>query len=238
MVYWQVQREPDSNANIKLIMHRIATLIICLILALTLTSNAGADMYECKDEFGRINYTDQPCEDGKLIKKTPVNTMPAEQIQPQDTEQPAERYEYKSLTITSPEDGSYHRINRPLPVKLRLTPPLQGGHRVRLVINGKPYKGRVSSSGASIMLENVGDASIKAQVVDRKMKLLIESAPVVVHGQPRHLPYAKTPDIESEDPGTPDTPTAMPKPQQAVPFPQAPRATRLPKAPIPPGNTN
>jgi hypothetical protein len=162
--------------------------------------------------------------------------MPGEAIQQRPVEQPAREYAYKSLVITSPKQDSYHRVNQSLAVSLKLFPPLQGGHRMRLVLNGEPFDGRVSSSGGTVKLPGEGDVTIKAQVVDRAMKLLIESAPVTIHVLPRHRPYNKTPDIDSGDPNTPDTPTAPPKSQQAVPFPRAPGIRKLPIIPPPSGN--
>jgi hypothetical protein len=217
-------------------MQRRILIFLFLILPLAWLSTARADVYECKDDLGRINYTDKPCEGGKLVTVTPGNTMPGEAIQQRPGEPPAQPYAYESLIITSPKQDSYFRVNRPMEVSLKLFPALQGGHRMRLVLNGKPYKGRVSSSGATVKLPGEGDIAIKAQVVDRAMKLLIESAPVTIHVLPRHMPYSKTPDIDSGDPDIPDTPTAPLKPQQAVPAPRAPGIKKLPSIPPPTGN--
>jgi hypothetical protein len=217
-------------------MQRHVIISLFLILSLAWLGHVQADVYECKDDLGRTSYTDKPCEGGKLVTVTPGNTIPGEVVQQRPTEQPAREYAYESLVITNPKQDSYHRVNVPLSVALKLFPSMQGGHRMRLVLNGKPYAGRVSSSGASVKLPGEGDITIKAQVVDRAMKLLIESAPVVIHVLPRHLPYSKTPDIDSGDPDTPDVPTAPPKPQQAVPFPRSPTIKKLPIIPPPSGN--
>lgn len=141
----------------------------------------------CKtmDADGVVSYAEVPATECPQEVKLPPYSRYSPRLLPEtgaaDPGAPGEtRFTgYKSIRIERPKAGSSVRNDdgRVL-VSIGLEPALQPGHRVTLLVDGRPLAN--TFDGLSIELSGVqrGDHSLRAAVADGTGKRLIESSPV------------------------------------------------------------
>ncbi len=117
-------------------------LIISLSLLVLYAQAAVAEtVYKGIDKQGNIIYSDKPLEGGEKITITPPPpiTMPALKETQTTTKVAPEEVSYK-LSITSPQNQqTFTNDITTIPVTLSLTPNLQAGDRINLIVNGQPF---------------------------------------------------------------------------------------------------
>jgi len=143
--------------------------IICLLLALTLP--AAAEIYKYTDAKGNTVYTNQPPEGQatETLVLPPTNTVempkPAAPLGGPAIES-EKQTAYRVLELTDlPDDGALRANNGSFSVGVKLEPSLQPGHRLRLLLDGRPYG--QASTGLRLQLSNVdrGEHSLAVEVL-------------------------------------------------------------------------
>lgn len=160
-------------------------LLFSLLLSSIIALPSFGQIYQSKDADGNPVFTDQPSPGAKPIEIQETNSagsitpMPApKKIKPQQPDQI-----YSSFSITNPRNG-HHFANGLVAfnVNMSISPSLQQGHTIELMINGS-----VQSKGRSLtrQVESIerGEHSLSARVIDRKGKTIITSKPVKVSAQ-------------------------------------------------------
>ncbi|HEX5677174.1 MAG TPA: DUF4124 domain-containing protein [Alcanivorax sp.] len=141
-------------------------------------------IYRTVDANGNVVFTDNPPDKKRAekIKVGPTNTMDSPPMEPRAVPRgappeppPVPDTGYGSLAITAPDAGANLRIpqDNPIQIKVSLSPPLKGGHRLVIVDNGAPLEGAVMD------FPNPGRHTLVAQVRDGDGNVLIESPPLV-----------------------------------------------------------
>ncbi|MGH8354342.1 MAG: DUF4124 domain-containing protein [Pseudomonas sp.] len=143
--------------------------ITCLLLALALP--AAAQIYKYTDAKGNTVYTNQPPEGQatETVVLPPTNTVemqkPATPLGGPAIET-EEQIRYRVLELTDiPDEGALRANNGSFSVGVNLEPSLQPGHRLRLLLDGRPY-GQASSL-PRLQLSNVerGEHSLAVEVL-------------------------------------------------------------------------
>jgi uncharacterized protein DUF4124 len=152
-------------------------LILISILVLYVSNLSAETVYKTVDEDGKVIFTDKPSEDSEEIKINDLETIknpnpgkfrPSEK-QPEEPED-----YYNSLVITSPKDGEAIRSNiGNVSISLSLSPSLEGGHRIVILLDGKEV-----GTGTGVSLQNVdrGTHTITANVIDAEGKKIISTS--------------------------------------------------------------
>jgi hypothetical protein len=151
-------------------------LFISLFLVLFAGCLLAETVYKTVDEDGNIIFTDKPSEEAEEIEiqklETIENPNPPRYTPPKQAEEKLPQY--KSLTVTSPENGAGIRSNNGnVTISLSLEPALSRGHKIIILMDGKEV-----GSGTSVSLQNVdrGTHSINAKVVDANGETLISTS--------------------------------------------------------------
>jgi hypothetical protein len=166
-------------------------------LILSFDSGAASRIYKTVDANGNVVFTDIPPKDGEageaMTIENPNTFQPAA---PESREQwivdsadentegaEAAAFTYQSLTISAPTSDEAIRENAGnVNVVANVVPELQTGHRVRILMDGKPEQ---AAARAVFMLPNVdrGSHSVQAEVIDDTGKVLITSSSTTFHLQ-------------------------------------------------------
>lgn len=151
--------------------------VFCLLWITTLP--AIAQIYQYTDGTGHRAYSDQPPKTGHpSIETSVVNRMPSPTPLPRETapaQAPTPRA-YARLQLSGvPEHGALRANNGSFSVQVELQPELQASHRLRLVLDGKPYG--LATPGPSLPLVNLdrGEHRLAVQVLDGQQQVLQQS---------------------------------------------------------------
>jgi hypothetical protein len=161
-----------------------------LILLLLFSSTTLAEVYKRTNPDGSVEFTDVPSKQNEEpVPLSPMSTFKApQQTLPQNTgsddgSQATEAYAYSELRITSPIDDSAIRNNAGnITVNVSLTPGLQSGHTLVLLVDGAK-KGESATGSFALSNLDRGSHSLTAQVVDKDGTAIISSTAVTVHLQ-------------------------------------------------------
>jgi len=158
---------------------------ILFILLFLFSSVASAAVYKRVNPDGSVEFTDAPRSNKeKPIPLSPTNTFkatPAPVPQAFENETKAAPLKYRNISITNPVDDEAVRNNAgTITVSVTLTPPLQKGHKLVILMDGNPVG---EASSGSLSLDNVdrGTHTISAEVRNKKNKTLISAKPVTTH---------------------------------------------------------
>lgn len=165
--------------------HFVASL--CLF-SLALGSAALGAVYKVVDEAGRVTYTDKPPaseqgEQGERVKLPAINTQPGIEIAPKALPTPEpDPGDYERLEIVQPRNGtSIPPGQLDMVVQVGISPELQPGHRIAILMDGK----RVARPAAatSIRIDDLerGSHRIEARVIDDDGRLVARSKPVNIY---------------------------------------------------------
>ncbi|MEP5763916.1 MAG: DUF4124 domain-containing protein [Halieaceae bacterium] len=164
----------------------MAPIRILLILLFTLSLAAQAQVFKQVDEEGNVTFTDQPAPDSTEVEINTTNTAPpppvnAFPVPPKPQQSDADDGGYQ-LKITAPADQTIIP-NGPgnFSVSASVSPSLQAGHKLQLLMDGQPRE--EPQSGSSWALTNVfrGEHSIAVSVIDAEGEQQATSAPITVY---------------------------------------------------------
>ncbi len=154
-------------------------LIISLILLANMGSVVAETVYKTVDENGNIIFTDKPSKNAEEIKlqklQTIKNPNPAKHT-PSPKQAKDKGPIYKKFLIANPENESGLRSNNgDVTISVTLEPPLRGGHRIIITLDGEEVS---NGPVTSVSLQDVdrGTHSISASVVDGKAKNMISTS--------------------------------------------------------------
>ncbi len=157
------------------------------LLFLFLALPALAQIYKWVDEQGTVHYTDDPATPGaRPVKDLPglstyeprqlPETVLEEEKDAEAGDSSSQQAGYRVLEVISPEpEGTVRSSPGEVPVFVALDPPLQGEDYLQVILDGKPWPGKFTST--VIKLENVdrGEHSIAVAVYDGKGRELKRS---------------------------------------------------------------
>jgi hypothetical protein len=156
-----------------------------LLLLMTLPLVCIAQVYKHVDEHGNVTFTDKPPADSELIEVRAPNTLaapPKIEYATESRKEPEVASESYTLAITAPANETVIP-NGPgnFSVTASVTPGLQGGSRLQLLIDGEP-RGE-PQKGTSWALTNVyrGAHQLVVVALDSKDKEVGKSDPVTVY---------------------------------------------------------
>jgi hypothetical protein len=166
-------------------------LISCIVVfsaLVTVSSTIAADpIYRTTDEFGRPVFTDQGAEDADVVElKEPTpfagsDVFKEMRSRPKDDDQTT-KFRYTTASITGPTDGTTVRDNAGnLTLTVMLSPTLQDGHRLELLMDGAVYK--TLKGPGTVQLENVdrGTHEFALQVTNAQSgKAIITGPPTTI----------------------------------------------------------
>ncbi|WP_137886332.1 DUF4124 domain-containing protein [Pseudomonas sp. 2FE] len=149
--------------------------LTCLLLALALP--AAAQIYKYTDANGNTVYTNQPPDGApsETVKLPPTNSveMQAPSASTADTANTqAPKAAYSLLQLTDlPSEEALRANNGTFSVGVQLQPRLSPGHRLRLLLDGKPY-GQASNL-PRLQLSNIprGEHSLAVEVLSGEQSL-------------------------------------------------------------------
>lgn len=166
-------------------MSRKLLFLLCLTLA---ASAAQAQkIYKWTLSNGDIVYSDKPppaeqaeevtLEPLQTIKTAPVPTLP---ISSAKKDEPKE-VGYEEFKVTSPDNDATIRDNGgTVSVSLSLSPGLQSGHTIEVMMDGSPI-GRGASTSLTLTDVDRGTHTVQAAVKDADGKVVVRSNSVIFH---------------------------------------------------------
>jgi hypothetical protein len=136
---------------------------------------AAAQIYKYTDANGNTAYSNQPPDgtQSQTVELPPLNSVERQQPAPpqaspaQSARREANSAAYGVLELTGlPSEEALRANNGTFTVSVLLQPRLQGGHRLRLLLDGQPYG--QPSNVLRLQLVNVdrGEHSLAVQVLD------------------------------------------------------------------------
>lgn len=160
--------------------------LLFIFLFATLGMAAYAQVYRVVDENGNVTYTDRaPSTDAEPVEVRTPNTAPppASDVYPEPPPppepEPAPGYQ---VTINAPADETIiPRGPGNVSVSATVTPGLQPGHMLQLLMNGEPREEPQKSGSWALTNVFRGEQNISVAVVDKDGKRLTESSPVTIY---------------------------------------------------------
>jgi hypothetical protein len=144
-------------------------------LLLLLVLPAAAQIYKYTDANGNTAYSSQP-PDGtrsQAVELPPLNSVERQPTAPspaspmQTTSKHATRAAYEVLELSGlPSEEALRANNGTFTVDVLLQPRLQGGHRLRLLLDGQPYGQPGNVPRLQLVNVDRGEHSLAVQVLD------------------------------------------------------------------------
>lgn len=143
-------------------------LLTCLLIALALP--ASAQIYKYTDAKGNTVFTNQPPEgiEAESVDLPPTNTVEMQAPQtPASTPEPAQtQAPYRTLRLTDiPTDEALRANNGTFSVGVQTEPSLAPNHRLRLVLDGRPYGEPRTAPPLPLNQLDRGEHSLAVQVL-------------------------------------------------------------------------
>ena len=164
-----------------------ALLLASLAATVAATALAQGQVYKSRDAQGNVIFSDTSSERASTVTVPPTNTIPvvaapARPVAPPATGDATAAAGY-ALAITTPVEGQtvFSAVGA-LDVSLSVSPALQPGHSLRLLLDGAPAD--LPQQG-SLTLEGLGPGphTLQAQVVDGNGEIVQSSGTVTVQMQ-------------------------------------------------------
>lgn len=161
-------------------MRNHTALTLTIVAAFLLVPlRALPQIYKWVDEQGKTIYSSTPPPAGvknpvvvpiaPSPEPPPVSAKPdsAKPAAKPGTPKPSPEVSYTSVQLTSPTPEETIRSNTgEVPFSIALQPPLQQGHKVRVLVNGSAYGELEASQGTLSSLER-GGYTLQAEIIDR-----------------------------------------------------------------------
>ncbi|MBU1332300.1 MAG: DUF4124 domain-containing protein [Gammaproteobacteria bacterium] len=143
-------------------------LLTCLLIALALP--ASAQIYKYTDAKGNTVFTNQPPEgiQAESVELPPTNTveMQAPQLPASSPEPAPTQAAYRVLRLTDiPTDEALRANNGTFSVGVQIEPALAPSHRLRLVLDGRPYGEPRQAPPLQLSQIDRGEHSLAVQVL-------------------------------------------------------------------------
>lgn len=168
---------------------RAGTVAFVLSLAVMLAAGPAdaRKIYKWVLPDGSITYSDKPQQEGakelvlpSLQTYTPP-PAPAGTGAAGTADAGKQAVSYESIKVVAPQpDETIRDNNGAVSVRLELTPPLQAGHSVEILLDGKAI-GSGAATSASVTNIDRGSHSVSAVVKDASGKVLANAAGVTFH---------------------------------------------------------
>lgn len=159
--------------------------IIITALFVTFTTNAG--LYKGLDEEGNVVYSDKPFANAEKFTPPIITIVDAPKIIPKEEtaeeEVTATETKYTKFRITSPANNQTIWNAEQLTVLVQLSPALNTteGHTTWLMMDGKPVVKNSQGLALQIGRSDRGSYSLKAQVRNKKGKILKSTGSITIH---------------------------------------------------------
>lgn len=139
--------------------------LLPIVLVLYAQAPFAETVYKGTDASGNTVFSDKPLPNGEKIEIAPAQTYapPPTSTVPQEAETASIEYQ---VNILEPMDQeTFPHSTASIPVKVEISPPLEGGDQIRLLVNGKPY-GAASATPAFELTElSRGAYQLKAEII-------------------------------------------------------------------------
>lgn len=151
---------------------------VSAMLLLVAVVPVQADVYRYVDEQGNHVFTDAPREGAEKIKTSPVMTIPfprstAAGGTPVPAARKAAEVSYV-ITMKGPTpDGTYRKGEDAVPVAVTVSPSLEKGHELVLLMDGNPWQGEAVSFDDTM---DRGSHTLEARVVGEQGEVLASSS--------------------------------------------------------------
>ena len=161
----------------------IRTVLIVMLLA---PVPASAKIYKWILPDGSVTYSDHPQVKGaKAVELPPLQTYSPPPTPPAAEQSPAPTLDlsYKKVEIVTPKSNETLRDNGgTISVQLAIEPPLNAGHEVEILVNGKSIgSGRATSASVSNLDRE--SHTISATIKDADGKVIKSASSVTFHLQ-------------------------------------------------------
>ncbi len=200
---------------------------IAVLLSLVMTS-ALAEVFTWTDDNGIKHYSDKPHKNATKIKLKHSQTYSS---QPTNDESGTYSYdesplgqeetglagdgEYQQVSLIQPSDESTFRSNEgEVPVTIALKPMLLKGHRIVMVLDGKPHPEAQTTTSFALYGIVTGAHTIAAKIIDDNNRLVAETKSVRFYMKHHRINQFDQNDVPLPSPVTPDQnrPTVGAKP--------------------------
>jgi hypothetical protein len=158
-----------------------------LLLMLLAPGPVSAKIYKWILPDGSVTYSDQPQVKGaKAVELPPLQTYSPPPIPPPAAKQnpaSAQGIGYSKVEVVAPKPNESLRDNGgTISVQLSIEPPLQTGHEVQILVDGKSIgSGRATSASVSNL--DRGSHTISATITDADGKVVKSASSVTFHLQ-------------------------------------------------------
>ena len=154
-----------------------------LLIFLLLPLIVHANIYKWVDEKGTVHFSDQPNPDAEVVILPETQTYkPIPEVNPElpEVAPPKKTFSYESVLITQPKNKETINNNQGLVVvSAKLTPALQEGHRLNLLLDGEPLGEPKATTVFSIQGIYRGEHRLIMQVLDSQQQVVSQSEEVI-----------------------------------------------------------
>ncbi|MGB0359961.1 MAG: DUF4124 domain-containing protein [Endozoicomonas sp.] len=157
----------------KLFSYIVTIFLSCILLA----GSVSAAIYKTVDETGNIVFTDNAPTDQSVeeVKLRPLIPIPATQSIRQTPPPRSDKEAFKGyvkLEFIEPSPRATIHNQSHFNVRISLSPDLQSGHRVRLLLNGKRIGELTEQFNFTVSNVERGSQELTAEILDAKSKVL------------------------------------------------------------------
>lgn len=164
-------------------------LLLVLGAAMVATANAGV-FYKYYDKNGNMVITDTPREGAEKVETKPVMTIPFPKGH--TASEGEQKKDVKTVTgytivIQSPAaESTFQHGGDPIPVAVSVSPALQPGHKLEMLLDGKSIGDATATSIQPNTLDR-GAHQLQVRVVDDKGRVVKETSAAFFIQQPSAL---------------------------------------------------
>lgn len=174
-----------------------------LLILFLLIGTASAGVFRYQDSKGNLIYTDQPRVGEKqavelppaTVSTTPKVTPEAEVKEKKKKEEPTQSHvSYKEFVLASPTDKQTFHNQRSIVMTIALTPVLQEGDKINIVLDGKQYaeitnKDTPKEGAYQSTLNNIdrGSHQLQAVLVNSDGKQIKNTNTITIYVHYAHL---------------------------------------------------
>ena len=176
-------------------------MIRILLLMLLIIGSASAGVYRYQDSKGDMVYTYQPRVGEKQTVDLPESTIATtSKVIPKPDEKktsstPAEKViTYETFQLVTPSNQQTFHNQRTIPMTITLTPVLQKGDKINIVLDGQPYtslegKDKPEKGNYTIDLKNIdrGSHQLQALLINKEGKQLMSTKSVTIYIHYKHI---------------------------------------------------
>jgi hypothetical protein len=150
-------------------------------------SASAATIYKWVDENGVVHYSDQPNPGAKPVEVEGAqsyggNSQPAPVTSTRSATPGAEPPAYSECVLYQPENDETFPNTSVVSGSIRMTPPLQVGHRITIMMDGRRQtNAAVTPTGFTLTEVERGTHTLSFAIDDGAGKTLCQSGSVTIH---------------------------------------------------------